>query len=220
MNTCKSSYWHRERLPFVWKTRKFQGELNWNGSYRWKLSGKKVIPFEILPFPRFYRNDRNFLCHLFESAPRSKSRESKKFTGICKWYNSISILFLVPKKIPVPFVGNFSPKVSAQGNGSKHVSLLWKTGRHQKNIKKGAFLIVVDVICVSNLLYTLFLFPFNYAFFYSSSSCYGKVHVVLCIKMIARWKIICIRLIMQASAPRLYNGITCAMLLKQGLKLI
>ena len=139
MNTCKSSYWHRERLPFVWKTRKFQGELNWNGSYRWKLSGKKVIPFGILPFPRFYRNDRNFLCHLFESAPRSKSRESKKVTGICKWYNSISILFLVPKKIPVPFVGNFSPKVSAEGNGSKHVSLLWKTGRRQKNIKRGAF---------------------------------------------------------------------------------
>ena len=59
---------------------------------------KKVIPFEILPFSRFYRNDRNFLCYSFGSAPRSKSRESKKFTGICKWNNSISILFLVPKK--------------------------------------------------------------------------------------------------------------------------
>ena len=127
------------------------------------------------------------MCHLFGSAPPSKSRESKKFTGICKWYNSISNLLLVPKKIPVPFDGNFSPKVSAQGNGSKHVYLLWKTGRHKKKILKEApFLIVVDVICVSNLLYTLFLFPFNYAFFYSSSSCYDKVHVVFCIKMTAR----------------------------------
>ena len=107
-----------------------------DGSSWWKFSGKKVIPFEILPFSRFYRNDRNFLCHLSESAPRSKSRESKKFTGICKWYNAISVLFLVPKKIPVPFDGNFSPKVSAEGNGSKHVYLLWKTGRHTKNIKK------------------------------------------------------------------------------------
>ena len=26
---------------------------------------KKVIPFEVLPFSRFYRNDRNFLYHLF-----------------------------------------------------------------------------------------------------------------------------------------------------------
>ena len=51
-----------ERLPFVWKTRKFRGEFKWNGSSRWKFSGKKVIPFEVLPF---YRNDRNFLYHFF-----------------------------------------------------------------------------------------------------------------------------------------------------------
>ena len=60
----------------------------------------------------------------------------------------------------------------------------WST--HKKMLKKAPFLIVADAICVSNLLYTLYLFPFNHAFFYSSSSCYGKVHVVLCIKMIAR----------------------------------
>ena len=34
-----------EHLTFVWKTRKFWGELKWNGSSRWKFSGKKVIPF-------------------------------------------------------------------------------------------------------------------------------------------------------------------------------
>ena len=26
---------------------------------------EKVIPFEVLPFSRFYRNNRNFLYHLF-----------------------------------------------------------------------------------------------------------------------------------------------------------
>ena len=43
-----------ERLPFVWKTRKFRGEFKWNCSSRWKFPGKKVIPFEVLPFSRFY----------------------------------------------------------------------------------------------------------------------------------------------------------------------
>ena len=49
----------------------------------WKFSGKKVIPFEVLPFSRFQRNNRNFLYHLF-GLPVSgfKSRESEKFTGI------------------------------------------------------------------------------------------------------------------------------------------
>ena len=40
---------------------------------------KKVIPFEVLPFFRSYRNDRNFLYHLFGLPV---SRESEKFTGI------------------------------------------------------------------------------------------------------------------------------------------
>ena len=44
---------------------------------------KKVIPFEVFPFPRFYRNDRNFLYHLFRLlVPGFMSRESEKFTGI------------------------------------------------------------------------------------------------------------------------------------------
>ena len=72
-----------ERLPFVWKTRKLRGKFKWSGSSRWKVSGKKVIPFEVLPFPRFYRNDRNFLYHLFGLlVPGFMSRESEKFTGI------------------------------------------------------------------------------------------------------------------------------------------
>jgi len=73
----------QEGLPFVWKTQKFREDLKWNSSSPWKFSGKKVIPFEVLPFSRFYRNDLNFLYHLF-ALPVSgfNSRESEKFTGI------------------------------------------------------------------------------------------------------------------------------------------
>ena len=88
-----------ERLPFEWKTRKFRGEFKWSGSSRWKFSGKKVIPFEVLPFFRFHRNDRNFLYHSFGlPVPGFKSRESENLPVFCKWYNSIPFLFSVPKK--------------------------------------------------------------------------------------------------------------------------
>ena len=48
-----------------------------------EISRKKVIPFEVLSFSRFYRNDRNFLYRLFGlPVPGFMSRESEKFTGI------------------------------------------------------------------------------------------------------------------------------------------
>ena len=76
VNPRKNTVFERSgRLPSVWKTRKFPGEFKWNGSSRWKFSGKKVIPFEVLPCPRFH--------HLFGSlVPGFMSRESEKFTGI------------------------------------------------------------------------------------------------------------------------------------------
>ena len=44
---------------------------------------KKVIPFEVLPFSRLYRNNRNFLYHLFVLlVPGFMSREGEKVTGI------------------------------------------------------------------------------------------------------------------------------------------
>ena len=65
-----------ERLPFVWKTRKFREEFKRNSSSQWKFS-------EVLPFPRFYRNDRNFLHHLFVLlVPGPMLRESENLTGI------------------------------------------------------------------------------------------------------------------------------------------
>ena len=43
---------------------------------------KKVIPFEILPFSRFYRNDRNFLYRLSGLLVRLHVQRTRKFTGI------------------------------------------------------------------------------------------------------------------------------------------
>jgi len=46
---------------------------------------KKLIPFEVLPFSRSYRDDRDFLYHLFgllAIVPGFMSGESEKFTGI------------------------------------------------------------------------------------------------------------------------------------------
>ena len=44
---------------------------------------KKVMFFEVLPFSRSYRNNRNFLYHLFGlPVVGFMSRESEKFTGI------------------------------------------------------------------------------------------------------------------------------------------
>ena len=44
---------------------------------------KKVIPFEVLPFSRSYRNDQNFLYNLFGLPVKGfMSREVEKFTGI------------------------------------------------------------------------------------------------------------------------------------------
>ena len=44
-----------KRLQFVWKTGKFRGELKWMEQLiPVEIFRKKVIPFEVLPFPRFY----------------------------------------------------------------------------------------------------------------------------------------------------------------------
>ena len=72
---------------------------------------KKVTPFETLPFSRSYRNERNFLFHLFGlPAPGFMSRESEQFTGILLMVQLNPVPVFGAKKIPVPFDGNFSPK--------------------------------------------------------------------------------------------------------------
>ena len=106
---------HQERLPFARKNRLFQWDYKWNGSSQRKISGKKGIPLQVLPFSRFYRNDRNFLYHLSGLLVRGfllrqKVTQAHTVPGVCKWYNSIPFVFQYGKKEPVPFVRKFSPK--------------------------------------------------------------------------------------------------------------
>ena len=75
------------------------------------FSGKKGIPFEVLPFSRSYREDRIFCTACLDYQCQASCWEKvKNLLVFCKWYNSIPSLFSVPKKIAVPFDGNFSPK--------------------------------------------------------------------------------------------------------------
>ena len=72
---------------------------------RGKFSRKIVIPFEVLPFSRFYRNDRNFLYHLFGLLlPGFMSRESEKFTGILWMIQFNHVPVFGAKKITVPMI--------------------------------------------------------------------------------------------------------------------
>ena len=80
-------------------------------SCRRKFSGKKVIPFEVLPFSGFTETTEIFCTICLDYQCQASSREkAKNLPVFCKWYNSIPFLFSVPKNIPVPFDGNFSPK--------------------------------------------------------------------------------------------------------------
>ena len=68
---------------------------------------KKVIASEVLPFSHFYRNDQNFLYHLFGLlVPGFILRESEKFTSILEVVQLNPIPVFGAKKIPVPFEGN------------------------------------------------------------------------------------------------------------------
>ena len=70
-------------------------------------------------FPFLPKRPKFSVPFVWIPVPGSKSRESEKFTGICKWYNLIPFLFSMPKKIPVrTFFTEISVQmVSVQGNG-------------------------------------------------------------------------------------------------------
>ena len=57
-----------ERLPFARKTRQFQGELKWHGSFRWNVFAKKVIPSEVFLFLAFTGIPGN-LCTICSQLP-------------------------------------------------------------------------------------------------------------------------------------------------------
>ena len=73
------------------------------------------MPFEVLPFSRFYWNDRNLLYHLFGLlVPGFMPRESKNFAGILSTVQLNPVPVFGAIKIPVPFDGNFPPKFSCK----------------------------------------------------------------------------------------------------------
>ena len=79
------------------------------------FSEKKVLHFEVLPFYRFYRHDRNVLYHLSGLlVPGCISRESEKFIVFCKWYNSIPFLFSAPNKNTSTIWPKFFTEISVQ----------------------------------------------------------------------------------------------------------
>ena len=62
-----------------------------------EISRKKVIPFEISSFTKFLSKRPKFsvpFVWITSARLQVTSRESEKFTGICKWYNPF--LFSVP----------------------------------------------------------------------------------------------------------------------------
>ena len=100
-----------ERFTLVWTTRKFREELKWNGSSRWKFSGKKVIPFEVSPFFPFLPKRPKYSVP-FVWITSARLQVERKRT-ICRYFvNGATqpVPVLGAKKIPVPFDGNFSPK--------------------------------------------------------------------------------------------------------------
>ena len=60
LGTGRREPWERGKLTICIETRKFREEFKWNGSSRWKFSRKKVIPFEVLPFPVFTETNEIF----------------------------------------------------------------------------------------------------------------------------------------------------------------
>ena len=73
-----------ERLPFVWKTRKFRGEFKWNGSSRWKFSGKKVMPFEVFPFNPFLLKRPKFVVpFVWITSARLHAQRKRK---LCRYF--------------------------------------------------------------------------------------------------------------------------------------
>ena len=90
-----------ERFTLVWKTRKFREELKWNGSSRWKFSGKKVIPFEVLPFFPFLPKRPKYsvpFVWITSAMQASSPEKANNLPVFCKWNNSIPFLFSVQKK--------------------------------------------------------------------------------------------------------------------------
>ena len=97
-----------ERLPFLWKTRKFQGEFKWNGLSRWEFSGKKINTFRGITFlPKQPRFSVPFVW--ITSVGLHVERKRKIYRYFVNGTTQFRSCVLCQKHIPVPFDGNFSP---------------------------------------------------------------------------------------------------------------
>ena len=94
-----------ERLPFVWKTRKFRGEFKWSGSSRLKLSNTlRDITF----FPFLPKRAKFSVPFVWFNCVRLHVERKRKI------YRYKSIPLSMPKSIPVPFDGKFFTEISVQ----------------------------------------------------------------------------------------------------------
>ena len=81
----KKNIWSNlERLPFVWKTRKFRGEFKWNGSSRWKFSGKKKCLSRYSLFPVF--TETTEICCIPFVWITSARLHAKKKRKLCRYF--------------------------------------------------------------------------------------------------------------------------------------
>ena len=150
-----------ERLPFKWNFRKFRREFKWNGSSRWNVFGKKVIPFEAFPFSRFDRNARKFLYHLSTICPQLQVPEkidrficfstgTTCFSG--KWYGTFPFSFSKYRTCSTIYrnilTENFIQMVSALGQALFFVSPTPHYVPRETKIEPDRRLFLVQNLCI------------------------------------------------------------------------
>ena len=96
------------------------GRIQMDCSSRRKFSGKKVIPFEVIPFSGFNETTEMFCTICLDYKCQASSREKAKSIPVfCKWYNSIPSLFSVPKKYQYHLTEIFHRNFRTNGKHSK-----------------------------------------------------------------------------------------------------
>ena len=102
---------NKERLPFVWKTRKFRGEFKWNGFILVEIFREKSNTFRGITFFPFLAKQPKFsVPFVWITSTRLQVERKRK---IYRYFVN-GTLNPVPvfgpkkkKKIPVPFDGSF-----------------------------------------------------------------------------------------------------------------
>ena len=105
-----------ERLPLVWKTRKFRGEFKWSGSSRWKFSGKKSNTFRGITFSPFL--PKFSVPFVWIISARLHVERKWKIDRYFVNGTTQSRSCFQCAIIPVPFDGNFSRNFRTNGKRS------------------------------------------------------------------------------------------------------